>query len=155
VANNHSREPSIGERRKQIPANNQSKPKVGQEKLGHTGKSSLESRKQLSSSNGSGPGRPLEPKGVPRKSFVPATGKMSQPIAKKMISDDRKPTSSSIQAAARKPTLSNIKSGIHKPTLSHGQPTHLNKSLSQKEYQQISKPKVIPKQALPSSRVPV
>lgn len=129
------------------------KSKVGLEKLTHTGKSSVESRKQLGSSNGSGPGRPIGPKGGPSKSFVPATGKVSQPIARNVTSGDRRPPSSSVQSGARKPTPSNIQSGVHRPSSSHSQqPTHSKRPLAQREYRETSKPKVITKQAMPSSR---
>ncbi|KAL8528889.1 hypothetical protein ACS0TY_006381 [Phlomoides rotata] len=140
--------------RKPILASSHGKPKVGLEKLAHTGKSSADSRRMLGSSNGSGPGRPLGPKGVPSKSSIPATGKMSQPIARNVISGDRRPSSSSVQSGARKPNPSNIQSAVRRPPPSHGQqqPTHLKRPLAQREYQETSKPKVIAKQALPSSR---
>lgn len=154
--NDRGREVSNGrDGRKPMLASSQCKPKVGLEKLAHTGKSSIESRKQLGSNNGSGPGRPLGPKGVPTKGSVPATGKVTQPIAKNTISGARKPTSSPTQCVARKPTPSKLQSGVHRPAPSRSQPSLLKRSSVQKEYQETSKPKAISKQALPSSRVQV
>lgn len=148
--------PSSGrDGRKPMPASSHGKPKVGLEKLAHTGKSSVESRKHIGSSNGSGPGRPVGPKGMHSKNSVPATGKMSQPIARNANSGDRRHSSSSIQSGGtRRPTSSNIQSGIRRPPPS-SESTHLKRPLAQREYHETSKPKAISKQTLPSSRPPV
>lgn len=136
--------------RKPMLPNSQNKPKVGLDKLAHSGKASTESIKQFGSNNGSGPGRPLGPKSVPAKSSVPSTAKVTQPVAKNIIPGARKPTQP-VQPVARKPTPSNLHSGNSRPTSSHGQPSVMRRPI-QKDYQQTSRPKVISKQALPSSK---
>lgn len=146
--------------RKPMLPNSQNKPKVGLDKLAHSGKASTESRKQFGSSNGSGPGRPLGPKSVPAKSSVSSTAKATQPVAKNIIPGVRKPTQP-VQAVARKPAPSNLHSGNSRPTSSHGQPSVMRRPIQKdsqqtsKPYQQTSKPKVISKQALPSSKAQV
>ncbi|KAI3462630.1 hypothetical protein Pfo_019293 [Paulownia fortunei] len=153
VVNDRGREVSNGrDGRKPMLASSQSKPKVGLEKMAPATKLSIESRKQLGSNNGSGPGRPLGPKGVPSKSPVPATGKVTPAVAKNTMAGAHKLTPSALQSVARKPTPSHLQSGIHRPAPSRGQPSLLKKSSVQKEYQETSKPKVMTKQALPSSR---
>ncbi|KAH6758645.1 hypothetical protein C2S51_018880 [Perilla frutescens var. frutescens] len=124
---------------------------LGLDRVANTGKSLTESRKQLGSNNGSGPGRPLGPKAVPGKSSVPATGKVTHPVAKNIISGARKPTPSTVQPVARKPTP-HLQSGNNRPTTSHGQPSVLKRPVH-RDYQETNKPKVITKQALPSSKV--
>ncbi|KAH6810235.1 hypothetical protein C2S51_023997 [Perilla frutescens var. frutescens] len=137
--------------RKPMHPSSQSKPKVRLDRLVNNGKSLAESMKQFGSNNGR-PGRPPVPKAVPSKSSVPTTGKVTQSVAKNIISDARKPTSSTVQPVARKHTPSNLQSGNKRPTPSHGQPSVLKRRLH-RDYQETSKPKVISKHALPSSKV--
>lgn len=142
-------------RKPMVPCS-QSKSKVGmdKDKLGHTNKSSTESRRQFGSNSGSGPGRPLRPKVVPAKISVPTTAKLTQPVAKNVISGVRKPTSLPLQPAARRPPPLNLQSGTNRPTHPHGQPSALKRPV-QKDYHETSKHKVISKQSLPSSKVEV
>ncbi|XP_047941598.1 protein spt2-like isoform X2 [Salvia hispanica] len=153
VVNGRVREVSNGRdgRKPMLPCS-QSKAKVGMDNVAHTNKSSAESRKQFGNNSGSGPGRPLGHKVVPSKSSVPATAKSAQPVAKNINSGVRKPTSSSLQPVARRPISSNLKSGNNRPTSSHGQPSTLRRPV-QKDYHGTTKPKVVSKQLLPSSKV--
>lgn len=153
--------------RKPMLPSSQNKPKVGLDKLAHTGKSPTESRKQygsnngsvpesrkqFSSNNGSGPGRPPAHKPVPAKSSVPATAKVTQPVAKNNISGARKPTPAG-PPVARKPAPSNLQSSNNRPSSSHGQSSVMRRPI-QKDSPQTSRPKVISRQSLPSSKVQV
>ncbi|PIN00349.1 hypothetical protein CDL12_27149 [Handroanthus impetiginosus] len=154
VVNDRGRDVSDGrDRRKPVSGSSQSKPKVDPGKVAPTRKLSIDSRKQLGNNNGSGPGRPLGPKGVPSKSPVPATLKTAPPVARNMVAATHKPTSSSLQPGVRKPMPSNLPSSNHRPPPSNGQPSHLKKSsVPRKEYQEASKPKMIAKQPLPPPR---
>ncbi|KAG8373807.1 hypothetical protein BUALT_Bualt11G0063500 [Buddleja alternifolia] len=131
--------------RKQIPSSSQSRPKSGMEKVGPASKLSVESRKQLGSNNGSGPGRPLASKGsVPSKSPVSATGKVAPAITKNTMA---KPHTSQMQSGVRKPAPTHLQSGVQRQTSLHGKSPVLRR-----DYQESSKPKVMTKQALSSSR---
>lgn len=132
----------------------QSKSKVGMDKSAHTNKSSTDSRKQFVNNNGSGPGRPLGPKVLPSNNSVRATAKSAQPAAKKNISVVRKPTSSPHQPVARRPAQLNPQSGNNRPMSLHGQPSALRRPV-QKDNYESSKPKVVSRQSLPSSKVQV
>ncbi|XP_009781867.1 uncharacterized protein LOC107779433 [Nicotiana tabacum] len=91
---------------------------------------SLDSRKQFSSSNGSGPGRPLGPKGVPTK----VTG---NPNDKKFLAPGAK---------------SNV-AALHRPTPSKMLPSVRRQSLVQNRVPlESGKSKVMPKQGVPVSR---
>ncbi|KAK6128737.1 hypothetical protein DH2020_037520 [Rehmannia glutinosa] len=126
VVNDRGREASNGrDIRKPMHASSQSRPKVGPERTAPAGKLSIESRRQLGSNNGSGPGRPMASKGVPSKSPVPNSGKANPAVAKNAMADR---------------------------LLRRVQPSVLKKPPVQREYQETSKPKVMSKQALPSSR---
>ncbi|KAG6418644.1 hypothetical protein SASPL_120848 [Salvia splendens] len=153
VVNGRVRDVSNGRdgRKPTLPCS-QSKAKVGMDNVAHTNKSSAESRKQFGNNSGSGPGRPLGHKVVPSKSSVPATAKSAPPVAKNINSGVRKPTSSSLLPVARRPISSNLQSGNNRPTSSHGQPSTLRRPV-QKDYHGTTKPKVISKQSLPSSKV--
>ncbi|KAL1559548.1 protein SPT2 isoform X2 [Salvia divinorum] len=154
VVNGRVREVSSGcDGRKPMLPCSQSKSKVGMDKLTLANKSSAESRKQFGNKSGSGPGRPLGPKVVPSKSSVPVTAKSTQPVTKNIISGVRKPTSSPLQPGARRPVPSNLHSGNNRPTSSHGQPSALRRPVQKKDYHGTTKPKVISKQSLPSSKV--
>ncbi|KAK6128558.1 hypothetical protein DH2020_037702 [Rehmannia glutinosa] len=153
VVNDRGREASNGrDIRKPMHASSQSRPKVGPERTAPAGKLSIESRRQLGSNNGSGPGRPLASKGVPSKSPVPNSGKANPAVAKNAMAGLHKPTPSTQQSVVRKPTPSHSQSGVHRPAPSRVQPSVLKKPPVQREYQETSKPKVMSKQALPSSR---
>ncbi|XP_057807606.1 uncharacterized protein LOC131022188 isoform X2 [Salvia miltiorrhiza] len=156
VVNGREREVSSGRdgRKPMLPCS-QSKSTVGMDKLAQTKKPSTESRKQFGNNSGSGPsgpGRPLGPKVAPARSSVPTTAKLTQPVTKNVISGVRRPTSSPLQPVARRPTPSNLQSGNNRPTPSHGQPSTLRRPV-QKDYHETSKPKVISRQSLPSSKV--
>ncbi|KAG6403311.1 hypothetical protein SASPL_135528 [Salvia splendens] len=130
----------------------QSKSKVGMDKSAHTNKSSTESRKQFGNTSGSGPGRPLGPNVLPSNNSVRATAKSAQPAAKKNITVVRKPTSSPLQPVARRPVQLTPQSGNNRPTSLHGQPSALRRPV-QKDNYESSKPKVVSRQSLPSSKV--
>ncbi|KAK4426493.1 hypothetical protein Salat_1417900 [Sesamum alatum] len=170
VVNDRGRDVSNGrEGRRPMPPSSQSKPKGAPEK---TAKLSTDPRKQLGSHNGSGPGRPQGPKGgMPSKSPMPATGRANAPVAKSTMASSHRPNPSPIQSGARKPMPSHSQSGsqrppsqsgsqrLHpqsgtqRPALPRGQPPLVKKpTVQRKEYQEASKPKVVTKQALPSSR---
>ncbi|KAL6507468.1 hypothetical protein OROGR_023663 [Orobanche gracilis] len=151
VVSNPGREAApSGDQRKPILSSNQSKPKVGRERIATpASKSSMESRKQLWSNNSSATGRPVgPPNGVlPKKIPLPtSTGKATPAVARNAMAHRPAPS-----APTHKPMPSNPQSGIPKPTPSHGQPSGLKKSV-QREYQETSKPKVPTKKALPESR---
>lgn len=152
VVNDREREVSNArDGRKPMVASSQSTPKAGLERS--VGKLSVEPRKQLDNNNVSRPGRSVAPKGVPSKSSVPATRKITPPVAKNTMAGSHRPTLSSSQSGPRKPTPSHLQSGLHRPNPLRGQPSVLNKSsVQKKEYEETSKPKVMTKQTLPSSR---
>ncbi|XP_075498594.1 uncharacterized protein LOC142536974 [Primulina tabacum] len=153
VVNDRGREASNGhEHRKQLLSGNQTK--VGVEKIDRTSRLSVESRKQLGSNSGSGPGRPLGPKSVPSRSDGPSLGtKVAQSIAKNsVVGREKSNPSPSVQSVVRKPT-SYIQPGVRKPIPSSSQPSLMkNQSVQRKESQETKKPKVIPKQTLLPSR---
>ncbi|KAL0381475.1 UNVERIFIED_CONTAM: hypothetical protein Sangu_0211800 [Sesamum angustifolium] len=150
VVNDRGRDVSNGrDGRRPMPPSSQSKPKGAPEK---TAKLSTEPRKQLSSHNGSGPGRPQGPKGMPSKSPMPATGKATAPVAKNTMAGSQKANPSSIQSGARKPLPSHSQSGSQRPAPPRSQPPLKKPMVQRKDYQESSKPKVVTKQPLPSSR---
>ncbi|KAL0395866.1 UNVERIFIED_CONTAM: hypothetical protein Scaly_0035000 [Sesamum calycinum] len=150
VVNDRGRDVSNGrDGRRPMPPSSQSKPKGAPEK---TAKLSTEPRKQLGSHNGSGPGRPQGPKGMPSKSPMPATGKATAPVAKNTMAGSQKANPSSIQSGARKPLPSHSQSGSQRPAPPRSQPPLKKPMVQRKDYQESSKPKVVTKQPLPSSR---
>ncbi|KAL6512909.1 hypothetical protein OROHE_019699 [Orobanche hederae] len=154
VVSNPGREaaPSGGQRKPML-SSNQSKPKVGQERIGPpASKSSMESRKQLGSNNSSGTGRSVgPPNGVPSKKIpMPSsTGKATPAVSRNAMGGGAHRAAPS--APMRKPMPSNPQSGVPKPTPSRGQPSGLRKS-AQREHQETSKLKMMTKKALPESR---
>ncbi|XP_011073645.1 protein SPT2 homolog isoform X1 [Sesamum indicum] len=150
VVNDRGRDVSNGrDGRRPMPPSSQSKPKGAPEK---TAKLSTEPRKQLGSHNGSGPGRPQGPKGMPSKSPMPASGKVTAPVAKSTMAGSHRPNPSTIQSGARKPLPSHMQSGTQRPAPPRSQPPLKKPTVQRKEYQESSKPKVVSKQPLPSSR---
>ncbi|KAL6521576.1 hypothetical protein OROGR_018145 [Orobanche gracilis] len=142
-----------GGQRKPMLLSNQSKPKVGQERIAPpASKSLMESRKQLGSNNSSGMGRSIgPPNGVPpKKIHMPtSTGKATPSVSRNAMGGGAyRPAPS---APMPKPMPSKPQSGVPKPTPSRGQPSGLRKSV-QREYQETSKPKVMTEKALPESR---
>lgn len=108
--------------RKPIPGSSQIQPKPLTQNL------ALDSRKQVGSSKGSGPGRPLGPKAVPPKII-------SGPNSKRVLTPG-------VKSNAR---------ALHKPTSSKLHPSIPRQSLVQKkEILQSGISKVMPKQAEPS-----
>ncbi|XP_073057952.1 uncharacterized protein [Primulina eburnea] len=154
VVNDRGREVSIGhEHRKQLLSSSQTK--VRPEKIDNTSRLPAGSRKQLGSNSGSGPGRPLGPKSVPSRSGGPSLGtKVTQSLAKNsVVGREKSNSSTSVQSVVGKPSSSHIQSGVRKPIPPSSQPSLMkNLSLQRKEYQETSKPKIIPKQTLPPSR---
>lgn len=153
VVNQRGREVLNGhdERRPKLASSQRETNKAGLEKMVHARKLPAEDRRQLGSNNGSGPGRPLGPKGMPSKTVLPATRTANPAVAKNTVSRVQKPTPSQMQSVQRKPTSSNLQSNIHRP------PPRIQSSIPkrppmQKEYQENSKPKIMTKQPLPSSR---
>ncbi|XP_075105927.1 uncharacterized protein LOC107801877 isoform X3 [Nicotiana tabacum] len=119
--------------RKPIPGSSQMQPKLLTQKSVSVSKQSqlaLDLRKQLSSSKGSGPDRPLRPKVVPPKVIgVPNGKRVSTPGVKSTVP------------------------ALHKPTPSKLQPSIPRQSLAQKkELLQSGKSKGISNQAVPSSK---
>ncbi|KZV57031.1 hypothetical protein F511_08189 [Dorcoceras hygrometricum] len=195
VVNDRGREASNGyEHRKHMISGSQTKGVP--EKIDRTSRLSVESRKQLGSNSGSGPGRPLGPKpipprdgsnsgsgpgrplgpksipsrgggnsgsgpgrplgpkSVPSRSGGPSLGtKVTQSIAKNsMVGREKSNPSPAVQSVVRKPT-SYVESGVRKPVPSSSRPSLMkNQSVQRKEYQETSKPKIIPRQTLPPSR---
>ncbi|CAL5370909.1 unnamed protein product [Camellia sinensis] len=85
--------PNSREERKPMSTGSQTHPKTGPRKLISAGKpipTSVDSRKQLGNNNGSGPGRPLGPKGLPSK--MPAATTERRVAAPQRQSLDQKPS---------------------------------------------------------------
>ncbi|XP_073154248.1 uncharacterized protein [Henckelia pumila] len=154
VVNDRGREVSNGhEHRKQLHSGSQTK--AGPEKIDRTSRLPVGSSKQLGGNGGSGPGRPLGPKSVPSRSSGPSLGtKVTQSLAKNpVVGREKSNPSPSVQSVVRKPMSSHFQSGVRKPISSSSQPSLMkNQSVQRKEYQEMSKPKIIPKQTLPPSR---
>lgn len=94
---------------------------------------STDSRRQLGSNSGSGPGRPVGPKGFPSKTPVGSMGNKSMASGMKNHVN-----------AVQKPPLSKAHSSIPKQNVEQ-----------RKDVRQLSKPKVIPKQPVASSTAQV
>ncbi|XP_051117723.1 uncharacterized protein LOC127242286 [Andrographis paniculata] len=153
VVNDRGREiPHSRDVRKPMVPSNQNKPKVGFERS--NGKLPVEPRKQqLVHNNGSGPGRPLPHKGAPSKTSVPATRKITPPVAKHTVPGSQRPTPSSQHAPERKRPLSQVQHSLQRRSPPRGQPSVVNKSsVQRKEYHETSRPKALTKQPLPPSR---
>ncbi|KAK2998681.1 hypothetical protein RJ639_022865, partial [Escallonia herrerae] len=107
--NNNGRKVVNGrDERRPLPTGNQIRPKVGPQTSASTSNrtsTSVESRKQLGSSNGSGPGRPLGPKGLPSKVPNTVVKKIAAPIGKSSINGLRQPAPSKLQSSNTKPPL--------------------------------------------------
>ncbi|XP_051150673.1 protein spt2-like isoform X2 [Andrographis paniculata] len=139
--------------RKPMVPSIQNKPKVGMQRS--NGKLPVEPRKQqLVNNNGSGPGRPLPPKGAPSKTSVPATRKVTPPVAKHTVAGSQRPIPSSQQhAAVRRQPSSQLQHGLQRRSPPRGQSSVVNKSsVQRKEYHETSRPKALTKQPLPPSR---
>ncbi|KAK2997559.1 hypothetical protein RJ639_026409 [Escallonia herrerae] len=107
--NNNGRKVVNGrDERRPLPTGNQIRPKVGPQTSASTSNrtsTSVESRKQLGSSNGSGPGRPLGPKGLPSKVPNTVIKRIAAPIGKSSINGLRQPAPSKLQSSNTKPPL--------------------------------------------------
>lgn len=132
---------SHGEK-KSVPMNGHLPSKPSSNKLPSASRpnsSQMDSKKQHSSKNGTGPGRPLAPKGLPSKTPSSLEKKVSPPVAK---------SSSSIM---QKPSLQ--KPSLQKPPSSKLQPSISRQQLEQRrEPQGPAKAKVLPKQPAGLSR---
>ncbi|KAM3363333.1 protein SPT2 [Capsicum galapagoense] len=120
--------------RKPIQGSSQMPPKLLTQKSVSVGKQNqlaLDSRKQLGSSKGSGPGRPLGPKAVPPQNIGGPNGKRVLTVA-----GDK-----STVPALQKPTPSNLQPPIPRQSV-----------VQKKEILQSGKSRVMPKQAEPSYR---
>ncbi|GMP47364.1 hypothetical protein CsSME_00015134 [Camellia sinensis var. sinensis] len=133
--------PNSREERKPMSTGSQTHPKTGPRKLISAGKpipTSVDSRKQLGNNNGSGPGRPLGPKGLPSK--MPAATTERRVAAPQRQSLDQKPS-------VHRPPSSKLHSSAPK------QASVPKQSLDQKkEAQGSSRGKMMPKQPVPSSK---
>ncbi|CAL5372640.1 unnamed protein product [Camellia sinensis] len=133
--------PNSREERKPMSTGSQTHPKTGPRKLISAGKpipTSVDSRKQLGNNNGSGPGRPLGPKGLPSK--MPAATTERRVAAPQRQSLDQKPS-------VHRPPSSKLHSSAPK------QASVPKQSLDQKkEVQGSSRGKMMPKQPVPSSK---
>lgn len=105
-------------------------------KLSSTSKSSeapVDSRKQLGSNSGNGPGRPVGPKGLPSKMPVNTMGNKS------------------LTPGMKKPV-----NGVHKPLPSKVPSSIPKLSVEQrKDVREQNKPKILPKQPVVSSKAQV
>ncbi|XP_059285270.1 uncharacterized protein LOC132038616 isoform X3 [Lycium ferocissimum] len=109
----------------------------------------LDSRKQFGSSNGSGPGRPLGPKGVPPKvSGNPNDKKFLTPGAKSTVPASHRPTPSRVQPAApRQSSVQNripLESGKSKVMSKQGVPVSKTQVAIQKQPASSSRPQIKP-----------
>ncbi|GMN34131.1 hypothetical protein TIFTF001_004519 [Ficus carica] len=132
---------SHGEK-KSVPMNGHLPSKPSSNKLPSASRpnsSQMDSKKQHSSKNGTGPGRPLAPKGLPSKTPSSLEKKVSPPVAKSSASIMQKPS-------LQKPSL-------QKPPSSKLQPSISRQQLEQRrEPQGPAKAKVLPKQPAGLSR---
>lgn len=109
---------------------------------------SLDSRKQFSSSNGSGPGRPLGPKGVPTKvTGNPNDKKFLAPGAKSNVAALHRPTPSKMLPSVRRQSLVQnrvpLESGKSKVMPKQGVPVSRPQGVIQKQPVSSSRPQVI------------
>lgn len=96
-------------------------------------KAPTDSRKQLGSNSGNGPGRPLGPKGLPSKMPVSTMGnKSSTPGMKNPVNGVQKPLPSKVHTSVAKQNLE-----------------------QRKDLREQNKPKMIPKQLVASSKAQV
>ncbi|CAN6547100.1 unnamed protein product [Malus baccata var. baccata] len=133
-ANNGRVVPGRRDERKLVSMNGQMHSKVGPNKLSSASRrpdsTSMDSRRQLGSIGGNGPGRPLETKRLPSK--MPA---------------------STTERKASTPGLKNPMSGVPRPPLSKLQSSIPKQQLQQKkEVRESNKPKVLLKQSSGLSR---
>lgn len=132
---------SHGEK-KSVPMNGHLPSKPSSNKLPSASRpnsSQMDSKKQHSSKIGTGPGRPLAPKGLPSKTPSSLEKKVSPPVAKSSSSSMQKPS-------LQKPSL-------QKPPSSKLQPSISRQQLEQRrEPQGPAKAKVLPKQPAGLSR---
>ncbi|KAM1286521.1 hypothetical protein ACFX2J_000567 [Malus domestica] len=133
-ANNGRDVPGRRDERKLVSVDGQMHSKVGPNKLSSASRrpdaTSMDSRRQLGSNGGNGPGRPQETKRLPSK--TPA---------------------SAIERKASTPGLKNPMSGVPRPPLSKLQSSIPRQQLQQKkEVREPNKPKVLPKQSSGLSR---
>ena len=94
--------------RKSVPMNGRLHSKVGSNKLPSTSRPSsapMDPRRQHSSSNGTGPGRPLGTKRLPSKMPAPAEKKVSTSVAKTSIPSSQKPLPSKSQPSVSRQQL--------------------------------------------------
>ncbi|GFP78852.1 hypothetical protein PHJA_000028700 [Phtheirospermum japonicum] len=164
VANDRGRPPPPSNvQRKPMPSSSsQNKSKPLPERMAPppaSSKSSMDPRRSLGSNSGSGPGRPVGSKvGVPSRSSVPTNGRGAPAVARNSMSGggaQRPAAPSSAISAQRRPMPSqHSQSGVQKSGPPRGQPSlGLRKPAPvQREYRESSKPKVMTKHALPSSR---
>lgn len=133
LSNTGRQVPSIREERKPVSMNGQIQAKAGSQKLGSASKPNLmsvDSRKQLGTNNGAGPGRPVGPKSLPSK----------MPVA-------------SAEKKASAPGARSSMSGLHKAPPSKLHPSIPRQNLDQKrQFQDSNKGKMMPKQRVDSSR---
>ncbi|XP_057983649.1 protein spt2-like [Malania oleifera] len=114
------------EERKGIPTNGQMQPKSGSHKFTSNSKPnimSVDSRKQLGSNNGNGPGRPVGPKSLPSKTSAAAMGKKAPALGMK-----------------------NSMSAVHKPPPSKHTSVPKQQFQPKNRSQEHSKGKMMPKQ---------
>lgn len=133
--------------KKSVPMNGHLPSKPGSNKLPSASRpnsSQMDSKKQHSSKNGTGPGRPLAPKGLTAKTPSSLEKKVSPPVAKSSSSSMQKP-------GMQKPSLQ--KPSSQKPPSSKLQPSISRQQLEQRrEPQGPAKAKVLPKQPAGLSR---
>ena len=133
LSNTGRQAPSSREERKPVSMNGQIQAKAGSQKLVSASKPNLmsvDSRKQLGTNNGAGPGRPVGPKSLPSKMPV-----------------------SSAEKKASAPGARSSMSGLHKAPPSKLHPSIPRQNLDQKrQFQDSNKGKMMPKQRVDSSR---
>ncbi|RVX23971.1 hypothetical protein CK203_000660 [Vitis vinifera] len=133
LSNTGRQAPSSREERKPVSMNGQIQAKAGSQKLVSASKPNLmsvDSRKQLGTNNGAGPGRPVGPKSLPSKMPV-----------------------SSAEKKASAPGARSSMSSLHKAPPSKLHPSIPRQNLDQKrQFQDSNKGKMMPKQRVDSSR---
>jgi protein SPT2 len=124
--------PNGREERKSMPTSSQMHPKAGSHKLKSASKpiqTSVEHRKQLGNSNGSGPGRPLGPKDLASKKPAAASERrLPTTVAKSsQLSSQKRPSSKLHSSASKQPSILKQHMG------------------EKKEFQEYRKEKLLPK----------
>nr|XP_009791047.1 PREDICTED: histone H3.v1-like isoform X4 [Nicotiana sylvestris] len=145
--------------RKPIPGSSQMQPKLLTQKSVSVSKQSqlaLDLRKQLSSSKGSGPDRPLRPKVVPPKVIgVPNGKRVSTPGVKSTVPALHKPTPSKLQPSIPRQSLAQkkelLQSGKSKGISNQAVPSSKSKRMMQKQAMPSSKSQI--KQLPPKSAI--